>query len=214
MEKRSSGIAATAILALATSFWSSFGQAQERRGETHELERREHPGREIQRVPYHTQHWVFDSRFHHNHYYPRPGYSVNVLPAGHISVNFRGAPFFFNSGVWYRRSGSSFVVVRPPVGIIVPMLPPSYATVVVASTPYYYADEVYYVQASGGYAVTEAPAGVPEDAAAAPPPQAGTSGAAPAGGVWYYCESSRTYYPYVSECKEGWRTVAATPPGH
>jgi len=29
---------------------------------------------------------------------------------------------------------------------------------------------------------------------------------------WYYCESSRTYYPYVKQCAEGWRAVPATPP--
>lgn len=29
--------------------------------------------------------------------------------------------------------------------------------------------------------------------------------------VWYYCEASKTYYPYVSECAAGWKTVPATP---
>lgn len=29
--------------------------------------------------------------------------------------------------------------------------------------------------------------------------------------IWYYCESSRTYYPYVSVCPEGWRAVPAQP---
>jgi hypothetical protein len=29
--------------------------------------------------------------------------------------------------------------------------------------------------------------------------------------VWYYCEASKTYYPYVSECPAGWKTVPATP---
>jgi hypothetical protein len=30
--------------------------------------------------------------------------------------------------------------------------------------------------------------------------------------VWYYCESSKTYYPYVNQCAEGWKQVPATPP--
>lgn len=38
---------------------------------------------------------------------------------------------------------------------------------------------------------------------AAPPP--------PREPVWYYCKSSRNYYPYVSVCPEGWRTVPAEP---
>lgn len=31
--------------------------------------------------------------------------------------------------------------------------------------------------------------------------------------VWYYCESAQAYYPYVSSCPTGWKTVPATPPG-
>src|SRR5690348_6527215 len=29
---------------------------------------------------------------------------------------------------------------------------------------------------------------------------------------WYYCESSRGYYPYVKECPTGWKAVPPTPP--
>jgi hypothetical protein len=40
-------------------------------------------------------------------------------------------------------------------------------------------------------------------------------GAAPApaepAGWWYYCEASRTYYPYVKECPSGWQRVSPTP---
>jgi hypothetical protein len=28
---------------------------------------------------------------------------------------------------------------------------------------------------------------------------------------WYYCEASRSYYPYVSTCADGWKQVPATP---
>jgi hypothetical protein len=176
-----------------------------------------HERREARHEPYHTDHWVYDDRFHHNHYYPRVGYSVTVLPAGHIALTFRGSPFFFHSGVWYRRSGPRFVVVRPPVGIVVPILPPGYSTVVAAGVPYYYADDVYYEQATGGYAVVAPPAGIPDagyaEAPVAPPsPQAAPSPQPQASATWYYCESSKTYYPYVSQCPEGWRAVPATPP--
>ena len=30
-------------------------------------------------------------------------------------------------------------------------------------------------------------------------------------GWWYYCDSSRGYYPYVKECPAGWERVAPTP---
>jgi hypothetical protein len=174
-----------------------------------------HDKREVRHEPYHTDHWMYDDRFHHNHYYPRVGYSVTVLPAGHIALTFRGSPFFFHSGVWYRRSGPSFVVVRPPVGIVVPILPPGYSTVVVGRVPYYYADDVYYEQAPGGYAVVTPPADIGDAGYAQAPeaPPAQTSAPQPsASATWYYCESSKTYYPYVSQCPEGWRAVPATPP--
>jgi hypothetical protein len=169
-------------------------QAQERRAVV----------REHERERFHTDHWVLDNRFNHNHYYPAVGYRVPALPVGHVSVTFRGEPFWFNAGVWFHRVGPSFVVVRPPFGIIVPVLPPAYSTVYFGSVPYYYANDAYYVQQPGGYEVVAPPPPGGAPTAEAPPP--------PAAGNWYYCESSKTYYPYVGSCPEGWKTVAATPP--
>jgi hypothetical protein len=166
---------------------------------------------------YRTPHVVYDDRFHHNHYYPRVGYGVTVLPAGHIALTWRGgAHYYFHSGVWYAPGRTGFVVVRPPVGIVIPVLPPAYTTVYVAGAPYYYADDVYYTQAPGGYAVAQPPADAP--IAQTPPPPAApapapTAAAAPASTTWYYCESSKSFYPYVSQCAEGWKQVPATPPG-
>jgi hypothetical protein len=168
--------------------------------------------REHERERYHTPHWVFDDRFHHNHYYPTLGYSVSVLPAGNVALTFRGGGrYFFNSGVWYQPAGPGYVVVRPPVGIVVPVLPPAYSTVWVAGAPYYYANDIYYTQTPGGYAVAQPPMDAPVAQAQPPAPQPQAAPpSAPA--TWYYCDASKTYYPYVSECKEGWRAVAATPP--
>ncbi len=45
----------------------------------------------------------------------------------------------------------------------------------------------------------------------AAPPQ-GSAPQAPAPGTWYYCDAAKASYPYVSECKEGWRPVPALPP--
>jgi hypothetical protein len=28
---------------------------------------------------------------------------------------------------------------------------------------------------------------------------------------WYFCQSTNTYYPYVKECAEGWKTVPSQP---
>jgi Family of unknown function (DUF6515) len=169
-------------------------------------------------------HFVYDSRFHHNHYYPAAGYSVTVLPSGNVGITFRGGRFFYHSGVWFRPSGPGYVVVRPPVGIAMAVLPVGYTTLWARGVPYYYANDVYYVQGPGGYVVAEAPpeAVAPEQPppAMAYPPQTGfkfpsqtaPDAQQPAPGSWYYCESAKGYYPYVPECREGWRTVPAAPP--
>jgi hypothetical protein len=39
-----------------------------------------------------------------------------------------------------------------------------------------------------------------------PGPGADTGGAPNAS--WYYCDASRSYYPYVKDCPAGWRAVA------
>lgn len=43
-------------------------------------------------------------------------------------------------------------------------------------------------------------------------PPAPAAGPAPAPS-WYYCASSKNYYPYVATCPEGWKAVPATPAG-
>ena len=35
---------------------------------------------------------------------------------------------------------------------------------------------------------------------------------APQSASWYYCASKRNYYPYVTDCAEGWQAVAPQPP--
>ncbi len=198
-------IAAAVFLAM---FVASIAHAQPRR-EARERER------------FHTPHWVLDSRYHHNHYYPVPGYAVTVLPAGNVVVTFRGGRYYYQSGVWFQRGGAGFIVVRPPVGIMVPVLPPAYTTVWVAGVPYFYANDAYYVTGPGGYVIAQPPIVAspvpvetpPPPAPAAPPaPQAGVAPGGAPSGTWYYCESAKAYYPYVSECNEGWRAVPATPP--
>lgn len=45
-----------------------------------------------------------------------------------------------------------------------------------------------------------------------PPPQPVVLAAQPEPAVWYYCEVSGKYYPYVQECPAGWQTQAPTLP--
>jgi len=196
-----------ALLAAAPLFAHADGRERDRERE-HEHER------------YRTPHVQFDDRFHHDHYYPRVGYGVAVLPTGNIALSYRGGGrYFFHAGVWYAPGPAGYIVTRPPVGIVVPVLPPAYSTVYVAGAPYYYANDVYYTQAPGGYAVAQPPANAqiaeaPPPAGGVPPLAAGPAPApqAPAASTWYYCESSKSFYPYVSQCAAGWKQVPATPP--
>lgn len=107
---------------------------------------------------------VFDHRYHHDHYYPRRGAFVSVVPRAAVSVHFGGHPYYFHEGIWYRHYGPRFTVIAPPIGLVAPVLPPFYSTVWVRGIPYYYANDTYYVWEAQrrGYVVTR----LPEDAEA------------------------------------------------
>jgi hypothetical protein len=106
-----------------------------------------------------TPHIRFDGAHLHNHYYPERGYVVPRLPTGSVTIAFGGSSYYFHGGVWYRPSGTRFVVVLPPIGIFVPVLPPAYVTLWIGGVYYYYANGVYYAPAPSGYVVVAPPAG-------------------------------------------------------
>lgn len=39
----------------------------------------------------------------------------------------------------------------------------------------------------------------------------GSSASAEQGSWWYYCDTTKGYYPYVKECPAGWQRVSPTP---
>jgi hypothetical protein len=45
-----------------------------------------------------------------------------------------------------------------------------------------------------------------------PDPYVPPSIVAPAADYWYHCPSANAYYPYVTECPEGWTPVVPQPP--
>lgn len=148
------GLLAAALLLLAAG---SPARAQDHR----------HRGYGDARAPY----LQLDQRHHHNHYYPRHGYAVPVLPGGSLGIGFAGSRYFFHGGVWFRPVGGHFRVVLPPIGIAVPLLPPAFATVWIGGAPFYYANGVYYAAAPGqGYAVVAPPAGADAAEPALPAP--------------------------------------------
>ncbi|WP_159880556.1 MULTISPECIES: hypothetical protein [Aquitalea] len=44
------------------------------------------------------------------------------------------------------------------------------------------------------------------------PTQVEETASPPPAQVWYYCKAAKQYYPYISECPGGWKTVPAKPP--
>lgn len=103
--------------------------------------------------------YVLDKSHRHNRYYPPRGYRTPALPPGHRTVPYHGSRYYYDRGVWYRHSGTRFVVVLPPIGVTVPVLPPFYTTIWVGGVPYYYANDVYYVwrPSQRVYVVTDPP---------------------------------------------------------
>jgi len=112
----------------------------------------------------------FDSRYHHDHYYPAPGYVARGLPSGAVFVSGR---YWYGGGVWYQPWGPSYRVIVPPVGLVVPVLPSAYVSLRVGGLPYYYANGVYYSAAPSGYVVVAPPPGAETVAqvAVTPPPR-------------------------------------------
>jgi hypothetical protein len=103
--------------------------------------------------------YVLDTRHRHNHYYPPRGHVETTLPLKHRVIVYRDVRYHYYDGIWYRPSGTRFIVVLPPIGLIVPILPPFYTLLWVGATPYYYAGGVYYTwyPEYQSYVVVEAP---------------------------------------------------------
>jgi len=106
----------------------------------------------------------YGSYSNYNYNYPARGYATYALPHGYHTAHYRGSPYYYNYGSWYRPYGSRYVVVAPPFGIGVSVLPPYYATLWYGGSPYYYADSTYYAYRPERreYVVTEQPRGEPD----------------------------------------------------
>lgn len=75
----------------------------------------------------------------------------------------------------------------------------------VVPAPYYYAPyppPVVVTPAEPDTTYVERPQPGQDDEGQDPPQQ----------GTWWYCDTTKTYYPYVKQCASGWREVPATPP--
>ncbi len=90
-------------------------------------------------------------------HYPRHGNTVFSLPGTSLSINLGGLSFFYSDGVFYRRSGARFTVVKPPRGALIKTLPWGYQKVVINGITYYTNDGIYYQAVPRGYMVVDEP---------------------------------------------------------
>jgi hypothetical protein len=91
--------------------------------------------------------------------YPPRGAYVTQLPHRYRVVHYRGAPYYYAGGAWYRPHGPRYVVVTPPIGLAISFLPDVQATLLVGGIPYYRYGPVYYVwqPQARAYVVTGGP---------------------------------------------------------
>jgi hypothetical protein len=106
----------------------------------------------------------YGSFSNYSYNYPARGYATYAMPRGYHTASYRGSPYYYHYGSWYRPYGPRYVVVAPPFGIGISVLPPYYTTLWYGGSPYYYADSTYYTYRPERreYVVTEAPSGEPE----------------------------------------------------
>jgi len=137
--------------------------------------------------------------------YPYGPPNIRYWRGGHWHHGFyhgRMGWWWVSGGVWYFYTAPVYPYPDPYVPPVVVQSPP----VVVQSQPVPAAPAM--PPAPPAPAQPEAPAVLTPQAAPAPSVVAPQT----APQVWYYCQDVKQYYPYVSECPGGWKTVPATAP--
>ena len=96
--------------------------------------------------------------FYRNRYYPI-GYQLRTLPRGYFSFSVGSSRYYYQGGVYYRRHGLGYRVVRAPIGAYINVLPYGYRTFYFGGIPYFYASGVYYLWSDHyrSYEVVERP---------------------------------------------------------
>lgn len=154
---------------------------------------------------------------------PPIGIVVPILPPAYTTLWVAGVPYYYANDVYYTQGPGGYMVVQPPPdqNYVEQQVPPGqYGPP--PGAPGQYAPPAQYVAPPGQYGPPPAQYAAPSGQYSPPPgqymppaPQAAAPAPGPGpGDKWYYCESAKGYYPYVPECKEGWRIVPAAPQPH
>ncbi|MCD4665863.1 MAG: DUF6515 family protein [Bacteroidales bacterium] len=97
---------------------------------------------------------------------PRRGTVVASFGYGYVNIKFKHINYHFHKGVFYKPTGSQFIVARAPIGIRVRILPVGYRKIFIRNRPYFYYYGTYYCETENSeeFEVVEAPLGAEIDA--------------------------------------------------
>ncbi|GAA5524358.1 hypothetical protein Maes01_00915 [Microbulbifer aestuariivivens] len=121
----------------------------------------------------HHQSW---KRHHHGIPLRNPrvsvGFTIPILPRGHLSLAVGGRPYYFHGGHFYRRANSGYIAVTAPLGAAITSLPAGAVRITLGGAVYYqYADTYYqWHPARKAYQVVAAPSGLAASAPSATAP--------------------------------------------
>ncbi len=92
------------------------------------------------------------------------GHVINTLPYRYSRIHVGGLPYFYYSGIFYKRFGSNFVVVSAPIGARIRTLPAGFIGFTIGLSTYYTINDNYYTwdEPSGNYLVVDEPVGASE----------------------------------------------------
>lgn len=90
---------------------------------------------------------------------PRRGAVVTNYPGRAEVIRYRGTPYYYHGGVFYKAYQRKYVVVRPPIGLRIQVIPPGYRIINAGGNRYYYYYGTYYVSRGRYYETVNAPIG-------------------------------------------------------
>ena len=94
--------------------------------------------------------------------YYKIGYRVKVLPSSYIELRVGGSPYYYYSGMYYKRNLSGgYIVVSAPIGASVRTLPAGFIAFTLGLATYYYVNDTYYAwdEPRASYVVINKPTG-------------------------------------------------------
>ncbi len=133
---------------------------------------------------------------------PRWGYSYKTAPKHAVVISHKGARYHFHSGIFYKRKGKNYVIVKAPLGMQVKTLPKKCIHFQYKGRKYHYYYGTFYMKTKNTYTTVMPPTGARVDAL----PE-GYSEVEIDGNVYYEFEGT-LYKEVEMENKEVWYEVA------